>query len=181
MFRHENSQECTSGLFEIFSTPSTDVSIQSSTFVSYDPIASLSAKSPIIFNIPGNEKYLDLSSSFIKLDVSITKSNDNSLTPIVKDADGDITAGSIVAPINNFLGALISQARVEYNGTTMSDNQNSHAWSSYYQNLFSYGKEARKSWMTLSMFGIDDPGKMSDDNWTKTIRKFCSSMAWETS
>ena len=71
-FLHTHSCESIKSELELFTVPSTQVTIESSHWVNYKPIASLTDDCPIEFNIPGNaEEYLDLAHTMLSLKVTI--------------------------------------------------------------------------------------------------------------
>ena len=63
-FVHPHSNECLVSELDLFSMPDTQTSIESSSYVEYNPISTLSDTSPIEFYVAGQgSEYLDLSRS----------------------------------------------------------------------------------------------------------------------
>src|SRR6266550_645500 len=65
-FIHPLSSECTLSVLDLFTVPSTQVSIEKSNYVEFLPLASLKSNSTIEFNIIGeNDTYLDLNDTLL--------------------------------------------------------------------------------------------------------------------
>jgi len=61
-FVHPQSCECTKSELDLFIVPPTQTSIETGTFVEYNPIATISQGTPIEFSVTGaGQEYLDLS------------------------------------------------------------------------------------------------------------------------
>ena len=73
---HPACRTCAKSELELFSVPPTQSAIQSSQWVEYGPIATLSDSSPIEFVITGSgEEYMDLSESYFQVTAKILKTN----------------------------------------------------------------------------------------------------------
>ena len=87
---------------DIFSLPPTQTSIESSSFLHYKPVASLSDEgdTPIEFVVPsGCEHYIDLAHTMLYIQAKVE--------PIDTEAEN-----AKVAPVNNFLHSLFNQVDV---------------------------------------------------------------------
>ena len=145
-----NSCICVKSELDIFSVPSTQTSIEDGITVDYHPIASLVDTGPIEFDIPASiEYYLDPAHVYLHLAVKITK-NDGS----------NLDYASAVGPINLFLHSLFSQLDVHLNGNQVSSSSNTYAYRAYLETLLNYGKSAKESQLTASLWYKDTASKM---------------------
>ena len=145
-----NSCICVKSELDIFSVPPTQTSIEDGITVDYHPIASLVDTGPIEFDIPASiEYYLDPAHVYLHLAVKITK-NDGS----------NLDDASAVGPINLFLHSLFSQVDVQLNGRQVSSSSNTYAYRAYLETLLNYGKPAKESQMTASLWYKDTATKM---------------------
>lgn len=90
---------------DLFSLPLTQTSIESSAFLYYKPISSLSDEndSPLEFLVPSStEHYLDLAHTMLHLSVQILPES----TEIERNK---------VAPVNNFIHSLFDQIDIFFN------------------------------------------------------------------
>ncbi|KAL6420496.1 hypothetical protein ACFW04_013831 [Cataglyphis niger] len=77
-FLHSHSSECLKSELDFFSLPSTQTSIESSQWIHYKSVTSLSDDSPIEFVIPGHgEEYLDLTHTMLSLRVRVETTSDS--------------------------------------------------------------------------------------------------------
>ena len=177
MFRPDFSDECTSSLFEYWSSPPTDISIQSSMYHASHPISPLVHGAPIQFIIKRSDQfYLDLSSTFLSLQVEIQNENGTPITAVVKDQQGAYVSGDRVAPVCGLLQSLFSQVEVVLGETQITDNIPINPYISYLQNLFCYSEDASKSWLRSALFKIDESGKFADTD--PSLAKSNSSLKW---
>ena len=92
-FVHPQSCECTKSELDLFVVPPTQTSIDSGTFVEYNPISTISQGNPIEFSITGaGQDYIDLPNSQLYVRAQIVKANNDA-------AD----AGDNVGPVNLLL------------------------------------------------------------------------------
>ena len=141
-FLHTHSCECLKSELELFTVPSTQATIESSHWVLYKPIASLSDDCPIEFNISGNfEEYLDLAHIMLYLKVLITTDRD--------DFGNDAAAASKIkntGQVNNFMHSLSSQVNVSFNQKFVTNCPcNNYFYRAYIENLLCYSHDAKKS------------------------------------
>ena len=143
---------------ELFTVPTTQVTIESSHWVNYKPIASLSDDCAIEFNIPGNaEEYLDLAHTMLSLKVTIKSNKDYS----------EATAATLlqiknVGPVNNFLHSLFSQVEVSFNQKIVTPPCNGYSYRAYIENLLNYGQDSKNSHIQSVCWYDDTAGKMDD-------------------
>lgn len=98
---HPRSQECMIEELDLFTISPTQNSIVKKNDVEYQPISTVTADTPIEFNIVGDETYVDL--GFVNLMISAR----------IKHKDGtDLEANEKIAPVNNLLHSLWKQIEV---------------------------------------------------------------------
>ena len=64
-FVHPNSIECTKSELDLFSVPSTQVSLERGKWVDHEPVSSVGDGGFITFLSPGTEDYVDLSKTIL--------------------------------------------------------------------------------------------------------------------
>src|SRR5207244_2974064 len=135
---------------DIFSVPPTQTSIESGSYVEYNPISSINDGSPIEFVISGTgQDYIDLANTqlYVKLDV---RQADN--TPIVADSQ--------VGPVNLLLHSLFSEVDVKLNDVLITSTNNTYAYRAYLETLLTYGSESKSTQLSSSLYCKDLPDKM---------------------
>src|SRR5438034_4576252 len=153
-FVHPQSCECLKSELDIFSVPPTQTSIESGSYVEYNPISSINDGSPIEFVISGSgQDYIDLANTqlYVKLDV---RQADN--TPIV--------AANQVGPVNLLLHSLFSEVNVKLNDVLITSTNNTYAYRAYIKTLLSYGTQAETSQLSAAVYSKDAADKMEDAN-----------------
>ena len=121
---------------------------------------------PIKFTVSGDSNYyLDLGSSYLYLEVKITK------------ADGTaIDADTAVGPVNLIAHYLFKQVDVYLNDVLISNASNLYHYRAFLETLLTYNDEAKKSQLTMALFYKDATRKMDDVNddnvRLKTTRSF---------
>lgn len=143
-FLHTHSCECMKSELDLFSIPPTQTAVESSQWVHYKPVSTLSDDGPIEFVIPGHgEEYLDLAHTMISVTVKV-------IAP----------SGTIykVAPVNNFLHSLFNQVDVFFNQKLVAPPNNAYPYRAYVESLLNYGPSAKDSHLTTALWYADDPG-----------------------
>lgn len=129
---------------DLFTIPPTQTSIESSQYVHYKPVSSLSDDGPIEFVIPGHgEEYLDLAHTMLCVKLKVLAAADSAYK---------------VAPVNNFLHSLFNQVDVFFNQKLVAPPNNAYAYRSYIETLLNYGPAAKESHLTTALWYADDPG-----------------------
>lgn len=147
-FLHTHSCEAIKSELDLFKTRPTQTSIESSQWIEYKPITSISEDSPIEFIVPGSgEEYIDLSPTILHLKVRLQTSKAEK----IKD-------DTLVVPVNNFLHSLFNQVDVFLNQKPVSPPNNSYAYRAYIETLLNYSEEAKMSHLTTSLWYDDTPG-----------------------
>ena len=151
-FVHPQSCECLKSELDIFSVPPTQTSIESGSYVEYNPISSITDGSPIEFVISGSgQDYIDLANTqlYVKLDV---RKADNTA----------IVAASQVGPVNLLLHSLFSEVDVKLNDVLITSTNNTYAYRAYLETLLTYGSESKSTQLSSSLYYKDTPDKMDD-------------------
>ena len=153
-FVHPLSCECAKSELDLFSVPPTQTSIESASYVEYNPISSLSDGSPIEIVISGSgQDYIDLGSTQLYVKLEICKADSTAI-------DGN----SQVGPINLLLHSLFSEVEVKLNDVLITSTNNTYAYRAYLETLLSYGGDAKSSQLTSALFYKDIAGNMDDAN-----------------
>jgi hypothetical protein len=75
-FIHEGSCECIKSELDLFAVPATQTSMESSTYVEYHPISSLTDGAPIEFDVSSSgEDYVDLNNTLLYVKLKVVKGN----------------------------------------------------------------------------------------------------------
>ena len=137
-FLHSHTEACLKSELDLFSLPLTQTAVESSRWVFYKPVSSLSDESPIEFCINSqSEDYRDLAHTMLKVSVQLTPHN--------KDSD------SLVAPVNNFLHSIFNQVDVYFNQKLVSPPNNIYPYRAYIETLLNYGPAAKASHLTTNL------------------------------
>lgn len=148
-FLHSHSCECVKSELDLFTLPPTQTSIESTQWVEYKPVTTISEDSYLEFLVPGNsEDYIDLAHTMLSVSVRL------------ENADGNISNTAIVAPVNNFLHSLFNQVDVFFNQKPVSPPNNAYAYRAYIETLLNYSEEAKKSHLTSTLWYEDTAGQM---------------------
>ena len=158
---HATSCECGKSELDLFTLPPTQTAIESTQSIEYRPISTLSDASPVEFFIAGSaDEYIDLSETYMKVTVKITKLNGDDLQTKLEDDTFGTEKG--VGPVNNFLHSLFSQVDMDLNGVLTTASTNTYPYRAYLENLLSYGRDANNSQLELCMWYKDTGGTMED-------------------
>lgn len=148
-FLHSHSEACLKTELDLFSLPPTQTAIESSRWVHYKPVSTLSDESPIEFCVNSqNEDYIDLAHTMLKVTCQIT--------PYIAETDEK------VSPVNNFLHSLFSQCDVYLNNKLVSPANNAYPYRAYFETLLNYGPAAKNSHLSTALWIDDTPGKMDE-------------------
>lgn len=149
-FLHHHSCECVKSELDLFALPSTQTSIESGSWIHYNPISSLTDEGPIEFIIPGTgDDYIDLSHTLLHINAKIINSDSTKLI----DADK-------VAPVNNWMHSLFGQLDIYLNQKLISPPNNTYPYRAYIENLLNYGSAAKETHLTCGLWYEDTAGKM---------------------
>ena len=110
--------------------------IEDDYFQYLSPKNTLTPGNPIYFDIEGTSDFIDISQTQLKVRIQ------------VKGPNGvNITDDKIVAPVNNVLHSLFSQAQISIKGNCISHSNLMYPFKSYIENLLHYPKNAKMTWM----------------------------------
>ena len=152
-FLHTHSHEGAKSELDFFTLPPTQTSIESSSWIEYKPVTSLTDDAPIEFVIPGHgDEYLDLARTLIYLKLQV-----------VDGKGGNLPKGALVAPVNNFLHSMFSQIDVSLNQKAVSPSTNGYNYRAYIETLLNYGSDAKKSHLTCGLWYPDDAHYMDEE------------------
>ena len=149
-FIDRDSCECCKSECELFSVPPTQTSIESSSYIEFHPVSTIAHGLPIEFSVSGSgQEYIDLANTLLYVRVKITRANGT-----------DIDDTDVVGPVNLTLHSLFSEMEVKLNDTLVSSLDSTYAYRAYLETLLSYGKDAKSSQLTMSMYYKDTAGAM---------------------
>jgi len=159
-FLHTHLSECLKSELDLFSLPPTQTSIESSQWIYYKPVTSLSNDSPIEFVIPGHEKeYLDLTHTMLSLRLRIETIADSA-----RQASGTNAERVSVGPVNHLLHSIFNQIDVYFNQMLVSPPNNAYAYRAYIEALLNYSSSTKTSHLSLTscLWDMDAPGHMDN-------------------
>lgn len=147
---HKLSCDCSKSEIDLFSIPPTQTTIEQGKWVEFFPVTSIADATPIQFHLQSSpEEYTDLSQTLLHLKAKIV------------NADGTaLTDESSVAPVNLFLHSLFSEVDVMFNDTLITPSTNTYPYRAMFENLLTYGRDAKLSQLTSSLFYKDTAGYM---------------------
>lgn len=149
-YTFENSCLASNSELELFSNHPTQASIEEGMHVEHIPTSSVQDDSPIKFFVSGDSNYyMDLKSSYLHLEVKITKADGSNI-----DDDAE------VAPINLIGQTLFQQIYVSLNDVIITDSSNLYHYRAMIETLLSYSDESKQSQLTMSMFAKDTANAM---------------------
>ena len=134
---------------DIFNLPSTQTSIESSSFLHYEPVSSFSddGDAPIDFVIPSAiEHYIDLAHTMLYVKARIQP---NEETP---------AENLKVAPVNNLLHSVFNQIDVFLNQKLVSPPNNAYPYTVYIESLLNYSPIAKESHLMAGLCYDDTAG-----------------------
>ena len=156
MFLHEKSHALSDSSTDLFTVPGTKTNQDSSLYVSYQPVNTLTDGSPIEFYINSSGlDYQDLSRSYLYVKLKVT-------TP----AGANLAADASAALVNLPLHSLFSQIDVQLNDVIVSSSHNLYPYKAYFETLLNYNTDAKKSHLTSEGWYFDQPGKFDACNLT---------------
>ena len=153
-FLHPQSCECIKTELDLFAVPPTQTSIETGSWIEYNPIASLAHGLPIEFNLLGSgQSYIDLANTLLHVTAKVTKANGN-----------DIDNTDNVGPVNLTLHSLFSEIDIKLNDTMITTTNNTYAYRAYLETLLSYSNDAKKSQLQSALYYKDTAGQMDEAN-----------------
>ena len=159
-FVHRQSCEGVKSELDLFAVPPTQTSIDDAhhdgRWVEHQPLMYLDSGGPTEFMLPGTgDAYLNLANTYLLIRAKVVR------------GDGtDLAADTQVAPVNNWLHSLFSQADVYINDTLVTPSSNTYPYRAYVETLLSYGAEAKKTLNSPANCGIKTPPDIWTQRWT---------------
>src|SRR5271163_3606449 len=145
---NQDSCLCTNSQLDLFSTPMSQTSVESGAWAEFNPVSAITDSMPIEFDISSTgTSYIDLAHTQLIVRAQLVRGNGNAI---------DNTAH--VAPCNLFLHSLFSEVDVKLNGTLISTSNNTYPYRAYIETLLSYGRDAKGSQLTSSLYYKDEGG-----------------------
>ncbi|CAH3183117.1 unnamed protein product [Porites lobata] len=171
-------------ILDIFTVPSTDYNLLGYRMVPYHKLSS--SITPMKFSVQQLEDYTDLNRSFFVIDLRLSTAGANG---IVADANSasDANNTKFTYAVNNLAHTIFKQINVRFNGTLMTEQTDTYAYSAYLQTLLNYSQDdgesllAPQGWVnflnvapTLTSGGGDDISTLAgylhnNDNLLKTL------------
>ena len=143
---------------QLFQVPVTDVSIEKSKWIDYEPVQS--GTNPIEFVIKPLSDYIHINKTELRIVAKITKRN-----------SADNAPGKKYTLINNALHSLIKQFTIKLNETLVTEQSDTQAYNAYFKTLLNFTEQAKKSYLTKALYYKDTAGHMdevdntSENNW----------------
>ncbi|XP_031785920.1 uncharacterized protein F54H12.2-like [Nasonia vitripennis] len=150
-YLHACSGEGMKSELDLFILPLTQTSIESSAYLYYKPISSLSddSDSPLEFLIPSStDHYIDLAHTMLHLTVQILPASD---TP---------SENLKVCPVNNFIHSMFDQIDIFFNQKLVSPPNNAYRYRAYIETLLNYAAPAMRSHLRSALWSIDTADAM---------------------
>ncbi|XP_050454135.1 uncharacterized protein F54H12.2-like [Cataglyphis hispanica] len=167
-FLHTHSSECLKSELDLFFLPPTQTSIESSQWIHYKPITSLSDDSPIEFVIPGHgREYLDLTHIMLSLRVRVETSGD-SMGHITGTSETTVSSAAIIDPVNHLLHFIFNQIDVYFNQKLASSPNNAYAYRACIEALLNYSSLAKTSHLISCLWDANTSGRMDEPVESKT-------------
>lgn len=140
----------------LFDLPGYQTAVENVSYQKIRPISTISADSPIEFNIAAQNDltYMDLKRSTMFVKVRITKNDGSKID----------SSNNNVGPINLLLHSLFSQVDVFVQNRLVSSSTGNYAYKAYIQNLLKYGKSSKQTQFTAQLWYEDTPGAFDDYN-----------------
>ncbi|XP_025155142.1 uncharacterized protein F54H12.2-like [Harpegnathos saltator] len=148
-FLHTHSCECLKSELDLFTLPPTQTSIESSQWIHYKPVSSLTDDASIEFVVPGHgEEYIDLAHTMLSLRIRVE-------TETVAGA----TAAK-VGPVNHILHSMFNQIDVYFNQKLVSSPNNAYAYRAYIEALLNYASPVKTFHLASRLWYNDTAGNM---------------------
>ena len=158
------SQECMKSELELFHVPDTQASVGNYRYINYHPLTSLEQGGPVEFVIQGNaDSYFDLDETYLFMEYTILHSDGNSITKVT-DTTAPTYNNQLVAPINSFQSSFFRSCEVHLNSKLVSQTDNLYPYKAYIQNLTSFGRDAKKTFLSRCIYYEDEGSDIDEFN-----------------
>jgi len=130
---------------DLFSVPSSAVSINKSCYREYYPQNPLTAGGPFIFNVLPSPEFIDFSKNYLLIEMRITRDDGTNL-PV--DNQNQLH----VAPINNITSTLFNQIKLNVQGKEVVNSGTDYHYRAYLENLINFNDSAKDTYMNVGGF-----------------------------
>ena len=150
----------------LFSVPSTDYDFQGYKMVPYHKLSA--SITPMKFSVQALEDYVDLNRSYFVVDLRLSTAGQNGIVAD-ENAASDANNTKFTYAVNNLVHTIFKQINVRFNGTLMTEQTDTYAYSAYLQTLLNYSQDdgetllAPQGWVnflnvtpTLAATGVND-------------------------
>ena len=127
-----------SSSLDLFSVPSTDYNLQGYRMVPYHKLSS--SITPMKFSVQQLEDYTDLNRSYFVIDLRLYSSSTNGIAADA-NAASDANNTRFVYAVNNLAHTIFKQINLRFNGTLMTEQTDTYAYSAYFQTLLNYHRD----------------------------------------
>ena len=143
MYVHPSSLRCDKGEVDLFSVPSTQLSLEKGKWIDYHAVSSVDNNDgPITFLVSGREDYIDLSKTILQIELKVTKEDGSDLSG---------NEQSNISPVNNLRHSLFKQVDIYLNGKQVTPAMGTYHYRAYLETLLNYDVLAKK---ISTYFGI---------------------------
>lgn len=151
---HNRSDECTKTELDLFKPPSTQTSLEKSTWVEILPTSAITENGPLEYHVSGSgNDYLDLMNVHLYIRGKIVNSDGSDITQANE---------MNVAPCNNLLHSMFSQVETSLNGHIVGYSHAYYPYRAIIETLTNYGTDACKSHLQSALFYKDTAGSMDE-------------------
>ena len=150
----------------LFSVPSTDYDFQGYKMVPYSKLST--SITPMKFSVQALEDFVDLNRSYFVIDLRLSTAGQNGIVAD-ENAASDANNTKFTYAVNNLAHTIFKQINVRFNGTLMTEQTDTYAYSAYLQTLLNYNQDdgetllAPQGWVnflnvtpTLAAAGVND-------------------------
>ena len=123
---------------DIFSVPSTDYTLQGYRMVPYHKLSS--SITPMKFSVQALEDYVDLNRSYFVVDLRLSTAGQNGIVAD-ENAASDANNTKFTYAVNNLAHTIFKQINVRFNGTLMTEQTDTYAYSAFFQTLLNYNRD----------------------------------------
>jgi len=152
--RFDNSLPCDIPQMDLLSVPNTQSVVESGSWFLIPAEADFQTGS-VIFKIQGDDCYIDLPETELLLTLSIRKIDNADDTKSTQIGGADR-----IGPVNDFISAIFSQIQVSINDVEVENSNESYPYRAYFENLLSYDKGSKTTFLQNGLFYKDEAGKM---------------------
>ena len=157
---HNGSKACGSVYTDLSKVPDTCTDIDDVIYTEIPPVNSVSDSSnlPLEYYVKGTPGfYPDLSGTEIYMMMRVDHVDGTPLAP-----------KETVGAVNNFPHAMFSQIDLWLNDQLVTSNNGLYPYRAYFEDLLSYGSDAKSSWLESSMFHADQHDAFDQTDGTRT-------------